>query len=123
MYVLLGQEVSFDYSTYGPVGAVLIIIAGFLAYLKHRDSEDRAERARIHEIVDKLGKHVEAMGAGLTTAFAAEMAAERGEHRKDLTQIGDMIHDIRGLASTAVSAKDYANQLEQKLAEKRKGDA
>lgn len=124
MYALIGE---FDISTFGNfgiAGALLVFAWGVHAYLTKRDDRDAIERQKMsdsyHRVIDNLALKIESMGETQLNAFAVQMAAERVEHRKDLHDIGAIIHDVRALASTAVTAKEYAARLEEKLEERRK---
>jgi hypothetical protein len=56
-------------------------------------------------IIERFEKRI----AVITEAFERQLEAERSSHRIE-------IHDVRGLAAQAVSQKEYAAQLEARLA-------
>lgn len=128
MYVLSQADIAQSLgnaSQWGVAGALMLLAFGFISYLKWKEALDREERKNTAEqyqkVIDNLSSKVEAMATTLTTAFAAEMAAERIEHRQDVEQIGQLVHDIRGLAQEAVSAKELSQALASKVEEQNRG--
>ena len=111
---MFAQTELVSYSDWGIVGALLVCVAGFLAYIKHRDSEDRKERAEmaigfrdaIKSMTDKIEKQgEESRGAlsELTGSFTAELANQRALHREDVTQMRQAVHDVRNIVGTAAN--------------------
>lgn len=97
-----------QFALYVFVVALLIIGCGGFYVLRYMLTHTREIHETSHRTI-----------TGLSESFSAECAAQRDQHHRDMVMSRDNVHDIRDVATVAVSAREFADGLRQKQESRR----
>jgi hypothetical protein len=97
-----------QYAMYLFMFALLIFGCGGFYVLRYMLTHTREIHDTSHKTIQSLSE-----------CFSEECQAARDQHHKDMVMSRDNVHDIRDVATIAVSAKDFAEKLQSRQDHKR----